>query len=395
MKKVLILIIMLLLIFLITSNNNKEENNNRKFKKTEKRAIYISYIELTEYVKNNNVNISKKNIDEMIENISKSKFNMIILQVRSFSDAIYPSKYYPWSSVVSSSEGISPGYDILEYFVKKSHEKNIQLHAWINPYRIRNSNNINDISDSNKAKAWLNTNNVKVTDKGIYYNPASSDVVNLIINGVKELVNNYDIDGIHIDDYFYTCDDIDIDNYNEYKKSNNISLKDYRLMVVNNLIEKIHRITKKKNILFGISPEGNVENDYNKNYADVYRWGESDKYVDYLMPQLYYGFYNENKPYYKTLKEWEEIVKNSNVKILPALSLYKSGNKDSFAVSGENEWIENDNILMRQIITARHINNYDGFAIFRYDSMFSSKLSNDVMANEVKNIKKIIKNSKV
>lgn len=390
MKKLILIIIIFFLLVVFYTPNIKENDTRKKEENNELRAIFISYIELQKYIKNKDTNSIKENIDKMINNIKDNNFNMIILQVRSFSDAIYKSDYYPWSKVVSSSEGIDPGIDVLSYFIEKSHSKNIELHAWINPYRIRTTNDTSDISKDNVAYKWLNTNNVKVSDNGIYYNPASNEVINLIVNGVDELVNNYDIDGIHLDDYFYTVDDIDLDNYNDYKKTHNISLSDYRLLVVNNLIKKIHKITKKKNILFGISPDGNIDNNYNKNYADVYKWGSSNTYVDYLMPQLYYGFYNEVKPFYNTLKEWNEVVKNSNVKIIPALSLYKCGIKDVYAKSGENEWIENDDIIMRQIITSRHLDNYIGFSIFRYDYMFGENESTQAVVNEIKNIKKVM-----
>ena len=387
MKKLFLIIIMLFIILFIS---NKPVKVVKKEHIDEKRAIYVSYIELEKYIKKSESD-SKYNINKMIESIKNNEFNMILLQVRSFSDSIYPSKYFPWSLKVSNEEGISPGYDILDYFIKKAHKNKIEIHAWINPYRIRNNNDTSNISKNSIAYTWLNTNNIEVSDKGIYYNPASNEVIDLIVNGVKELVNNYDIDGIHLDDYFYNSETIDLNNYNEYKVNHNISLKDYRLMKVNELIEKIHKITKNKGILFGIAPDANIDNNYNKNYADVYKWGSSNKYVDYLMPQLYYGFYNEVKPFYKTIKEWNDVVKNSNVKLIPALSLYKSGNIDEFAKSGRDEWINNDNILMRQIIVTRNIKKCIGFSIFRYDSMFNSNLTDKTVINEINNIKMIIK----
>lgn len=386
MKKLLFIIIIFFSLIFIS----KENSNRKTEKKEEKRGIFVSYIELKKYIKDKDNKTSKENINKIIKNIKDSKFNMIILQVRSFSDSIYQSNYFPWSEVISSKEGIYPGYDILNYFIEQAHFNKIELHAWINPYRIRNNSDIDSITKDNPAYKWLNTNNVYIDDKGIYYNPASRKVEDLILNGIKELVNNYDIDGIHFDDYFYPSNDIDNYNYNEYIKNNNISLRDYRLMIINSLIKKTHKITKEKNILFGISPEGNIENNYNINYADVYTWGSEYGYVDYLMPQIYYGFTNEIKPFYNVLNEWDNLIKLNNIKLIPALSLYKSGEKDIYAKSGENEWIENDNILMKQILISRNKNNYDGFSIFRYDYMYSEDEKSINVINEVKNIKKII-----
>lgn len=398
MKKYLIVIIIFFSIFLIYNNTNNNEIKKESIDKEkieEKKAIFISYIELQKYIGNKDSKTSRKNIDKIINNLDKSNFNMIILQVRSFADAIYKSKYYPYSSGVLNNNGSIPDYDILKYFIDKSHNKNIELHAWINPYRIRNDNNIDKIDKNSITYKWLNTNNISITDKGIFFNPASSEVQKLITDGIEELINNYKIDGIHFDDYFYQSDDIDIKNYNEYIKNNNISKEDYHLQMVNDLVKKVYKVTKKNKILFGISPEGNINNNYTKNYADVKRWASSNEYVDYLMPQIYYGFNNEAQPFYDVINTWNNLTKKSNIKIMPALALYKSGEKDKYAKSGEDEWIENDNILMRQILISRNITSYKGFAIFRYDSMFSEDITSKTVLNEIKNIKSITKEKEI
>lgn len=395
MKKYLLLIVVFFLVLLLIFYMipNKEQNTRKKEEQTpEKKAIFFSYIELGKYLKGKDVEEGKKSIDQIIDHLSDFHFNMLILQVRSFSDAIYESKIYPWSSVVSTEEGISPGYDILEYFIKKAHDKNIEVHAWINPYRIRNTNDSSTISPKNKAYEWLNTNHVKRTEKGIYYNPASSEVQELILEGIEELVNHYDIDGIHFDDYFYPDPNIDMENYQEYiKNHDHISLDQYHLLMVNQLIKKVHDITKKNHILFGISPEGNIENNYSSNFADVYLWAKTDLYVDYLMPQIYYGFYNESQPFYDVVKKWNEMVSDSDVKIIPALAFYKTGLEDPYAKSGSNEWIENNNMIMRQILISRNMPHYDGFAIFRYDSIFDKENLSENTMMEIKNLKKIMK----
>lgn len=395
MKKYFFLIIFFFSILSVISIAIKSSQDIKSEKKDiteEKRAIFLSYIELQDYMKGKEKEDSKKNIDMIIENLSNFNFNMLILQVRSFSDAIYESKIYPWSSVVSDEEGISPGYDILEYFIKKAHEKEIEVHAWINPYRIRNTKDISTISKKNKAYEWLNTNHVKITEKGIYYNPASLEVQKFILDGIEELASNYNIDGIHFDDYFYPDPNIDIENYQEYLKSNDsIPLDHYHLLMVNKLIENVHKITQKYHILFGISPEGNIDNNYSSNFADVYEWGKSNSYLDYLMPQIYYGFYNEAQPFYDVVRKWNNIVENSNVKILPALAFYKTGMEDPYAKGGSQEWIENNNMIMRQILVSRNMSHYDGFAIFRYHSIFNPDSKTENTMKEIKNLKKIMK----
>lgn len=393
-KKILVIILLVMVLFLQTEPKKeviKEEKQEEKIE--EKRAIYISYIELQNYIKDKSVEEAKKNIDKMIHNIDDFHFNMIILQVRSFSDAIYESKYFPWCLCVTNNPNVSPGFDVLEYFIEKSHRKNIELHAWINPYRISNQTDTSTLSKDSYAFKFLESGDAKVIDNGIFYNPASSKVQKLIVDGVTEIVENYQVDGIHFDDYFYPSVEIDSSFYNDYLKTHkDISVSDYHLMNVNTLVEKVHEVTKKNNVLFGIAPEGNIENNYAKTSADVYLWGSSDLYVDYLMPQIYYGFENETKPFYDVLTAWNQVVSKSNVKLLPALAFYKINTEDKYAKSGINEWIENDDIIMRQVLLSRNTSHYDGFSIFRYDSLFLEGQTEEVMNNEIKNLKKIIPN---
>ncbi len=395
MIKRIFLVVMLFFILLLQLEPKKEIRKESKKEEQiqEKRAIYISYIELQKYIKGKNVSDAKKSIDNMIQNIADFHFNMILLQVRSFSDAIYESKFFPWCRCVTTDSNAPPGFDILDYFIKKSHSKNIELHAWVNPYRISNKTDTSLLSKDSYAYRFLESGDAKVIDNGIFYNPASSKVQKLIVDGIIEIVENYKVDGIHFDDYFYPSVEIDSSFYNDYLKTHkDISVSDYHIMNVNNLVEKVHEVTKKYHVLFGIAPEGNIDNNYTKNSADVYLWGSSDLYVDYLMPQIYYGFENETKPFYEVLTTWEELVSKSNVKLLPALAFYKINTEDRYAKSGIHEWMEHDDIIMRQVLLSRNTNHYDGFSIFRYDNLFSDVEVEDVMKNEIKNLKKIISN---
>lgn len=391
MKKYIFVILVLFTMLILFKNNDKElEKNNTRKSTTEKRGIFISYIDLEKYVKDSSEEYYKKNIDNMIKNIKDFNFNMIILQVRAFSDAIYESKYFPWSSSVTS-DNKPLSFDVLKYFIDKSHENGIELHAWINPYRISNVSDRSKIEKNTYAYKYLESGDASVIDEGIYYNPASKKSQKLILDGIEEILKKYDVDGIHFDDYFYPNLEIDSSFYNDYLKNHkDISVSEFHLMNVNNLIKKTHKLTKKHNVLFGVSPEGNIENNYNKNGADVRLWGSSDEYVDYLMPQIYYGFQNEVQPFYDVLNEWSEIVEESNVKILPALAFYKVGQKDVYAKEGVDEWVNGGDIIMRQVLLSRNVGNYDGFAIFRYDNIFSLDKKEEVTLSEIKNLKKIL-----
>ena len=355
----------------------------------ETRGVFISYIEYEKYFRYKSNNEIEDKIEEIINNLDKYKINTIYLQVRMFSDSIYNSKIFPFTDSIANYQGEDRGIDILSLFIKYAKEKNIKIYAWINPYRISSNTDTTQISQSNPAYQYLNTNHVKVIDnKGIYYNPASSIVKNLIISGIVEIVNNYDIKGIIFDDYFYPDDTIDLDNYKEVE--NTISIKDYRLSQVNELVSRIYKTIKaiNKNVEFGISPDANIDNDYNMHYADVKKWLSEDGYIDFIMPQVYYGFNNEVKPYIKTLNEWSSLIKN-NVKLIVALSFHKCGIEDIYAKSGKNEWMESTDIIKKEIEYARGIDNYSGYSLFRYDYLVDYK--NDNMKSEVENYLELTK----
>ena len=401
MKKIILIsIIFFILSFFVmeykqksTKSNNLEHKAVFKSNDDEIRSMFISYIDYSKLLKNKDIDTKKHNIDDIVNHLYDEKFNTIILQVRSFSDAIYYSKTFPSSSTVVNNEGDELDLDILKYFIKKAHDKNILLYAWINPYRIRNTTDINTITNNNPAYKWLNTNNVHIIeDKGIFYNPASSEVQDLIIKGIEEVID-YHPDGILFDDYFYPSDNIDKINYQEYLSNNkNISLEQYHLLMVNNLIKRVYSTIKNKdnNIVFGISPEGNIDNNYSRNYADVKKWVQKEGYIDFIMPQVYYGFSNGVVPFIDTIDEWNSLITNK-VSLIPALALYKVGEVDNYAKEGKNEWVENDDIIKRQIEYCRNLSKYKGYSIYRYDYYFNSSSYNKTVLQEINNIKSIVK----
>ena len=352
------------------------------------KGVFISYIELQEYIKKDTEEESKTNIRKMIENIKQLKINTIILQVRANCDAIYDSEIFPYSIYVSQEEGKKP-YDILKYFLEESHKSNIKVIAWINPYRIRTTENTKTITEKSPAYQYLNTDMIYIKN-GIYWNPSKQEVEDMVISGVKEVLN-YKVDGVLFDDYFYPDNNIDIKDYELIKDKENITIEEYHLRVINQMIEKVHKECQKKHIKFGVSPDGNIENNYQKNYADVKKWLSSETYIDFIMPQIYYGFYNSTKAYSKVIKEWESLLETDKIDLLIALAFYKVGKEDLYAKEGRKEWIENDDIIMREVLLSRNLKNYKGFSLFRYDSIFKEEEYTLTSRFELENLKKIIK----
>ena len=386
MKKVIFLMIVILLGALyLNYDGDTKKSDNVPTSDSSMKGVFVSYIDYAS-LKGKEVKEQKNIINEMVNNVSYFGFNTVILQVRAFSDAIYDSSYFPLSSVMAYDEqGVL--FDVLSYFIERCNNKDILVYAWINPYRISNDGDKSKISKDASYYKWLDTNKIGVYDNGIYFNPADSDVLELILNGVSEIVKNYKVAGVLYDDYFYPNDVIDMENYENYKGE--LSLNSYRVNNINNLLKESYLRVKSinKDILFGISPSGNVENNLNYEYLDIENVLK-DKYLDFIMPQLYYGFNNQNKPYMKVLKEWSGLNVNK-IDLYVALSLYKSGMVDTYAGSGKDEWVSNSDIIKRQVLSSSIVNDYSGFVIFRYEYLFEV-FDNDNLVSEVNGLQKIM-----
>ena len=182
----------------------------------------------------------KRKFKNIANKAKEKKFNTLIVQVRPFSDALYESSYYPYSHIISGAQGKNPGYDPLKYMCAYSHKLGLKIHAWINPYRVRSTSDLK-LSANNPYKNNKNLG-VKVDD-GIYYNPALSGVRKLIENGIKEIINNYDVDGIQFDDYFYPTSKKSFDE-EQYKMSDMIRqfpLKTGELQMLIFLLQNVTR----------------------------------------------------------------------------------------------------------------------------------------------------------
>jgi len=389
MKKIFVFFILFISFLFVNALviNNKDTRVSQE--DLEIKGVYISYLEYLSYFQGNAIEINKAYINKMLDNVSSLNFNTIFLHVSPFSDSIYKSKIFPYSYTLTGVEGKNPGMDYLEYFIKEAKKRNIDIHAWINPYRISSIGDISKLSKTNPAYELLNTDVVAVSNDGIYYNPSSPKTIDLILKQVYEIITNYDVAGIHFDDYFYVNQEIDKNNYEKFfEKNNNITLTDYRLMVVNTMIKGVYKLIKdyNPNIIFSISPDGNINNNYDLHYADVKTWLSEDGYVDIIMPQVYYGFDNQYKPFKETIDEWNSLIKN-DVKIVPILAFYKVGNVDNNAGSGKYEWTLYDDIIKRQINYSKNLSNYYGYGLFRYEFLFNEKLSNEKTKIELNNLK--------
>jgi uncharacterized lipoprotein YddW (UPF0748 family) len=254
---------------------------------------------------------------------------------------------------------------------------NLRIEAWINPYRIRATNTGKPISPQNPASGYINSGSDAVIryNNGTYYNPASKTAQDLITAGVIEILQNYDVDGIHFDDYFYPTTSADFDKtyYNNYQRTGGkLDLAQWRRENVNILIRKVYAAVKKQkpDAIFGISPQARFENNYNAQFADVEKWVKNKGYIDYVCPQIYFGFDHETVPYAQLLKQWGSLTQGTAVDLYIGLAAYKCGVTDNGAKSGSNEWVASSSMLKRMVDLSRKEENYKGFMIYRYASFF-------------------------
>ena len=396
----IVLIIIISAAFYSCKNDNIiTENKNGNRNETDiVYAVWLNYNELSMINEADKSEQAFRNkATGILENCADNGINRIFVQVRPFCDAFYKSDVFPSTVYLSGLQGEYIGYDALEIICDIARQYNIEIDAWINPYRVSFNTDCSTLSADNPAAIWIEQGRsdiVKVTDNGIYFNPSSYQAQKLVLDGVREIIENYPVSGIHIDDYFYPTTDEGFDSaeYNDYiKNGGKLSLDDWRRDNVNSLIEQIYNTVHSYNekLIFSVSPCGDVEKNYENYYADVALWMSENGYCDMIIPQLYYGFENENKPFTKTLDRWLSLKRDENVKLLAGLAFYKYGSEDSFAGSGRNEWLKSDDIISRQIRYILSIEGVNGFSLYSFSYLFPEN-NDEICKKELQIIKSVL-----
>lgn len=358
------------------------------------KAMWISYLEFE------NIDFSSEqsfvnDITKIFNNCKEMGLNTVIVQVRPFGDALYNSKIFPTSHIITGKQGDELKYDPLEKMVSIAHSNGLRIEAWVNPYRVKlSSNKPSNLADNNPAN---DESLVFEVNGGVYYNPALSKVQDLVVSGVEEIVKNYDVDGIHLDDYFYPTTDLSIDKPYYEMVNSNISQEDWRRENVNTLVKKIYSAIKKidSTVTFGISPQGNNDNNYNMQYSDVNLWLKESGYVDYIMPQLYWGFNyltssgRTDYQFENLSKQWEAYPRADSVKLYIGLGAYRIGAGDGGS-NDQSEWESGEN-LAKQVQMLNSIDGISGFALYRYDNLFNNGEYSQLAQKEVESLKNTLK----
>jgi len=327
----------------------------------------------------------KKQADEIINNCAKMGINNIFLQVRPSCDAFYKSDIFPTSKYLTGAQGKKPDndFDCLKYWVEKCHENNIALHAWINPYRItKEKESLESLSDSNPAK--IHPEWVVKHQNNLYFDPGIPEVRQLVIDGIVEIIQQYDVDGIHFDDYFYPeegkeafNDDATFAAYGQGYSSKAAFRRDS----VDKLISESMAAVKKADgsVVFGVSPSGIWANKktmsegsntsgseaYTRLYADTRKWGK-EGWIDYIIPQIYWEIGHPKANYATLVDWWSKQLEGSTTKLYIGLADYKTDSENSWKGDAGVE------ILRQEIELNKEYSNIKGEVHYNYSCLFKN-----------------------
>lgn len=405
MKKLIIFFVLIIILFFFYFSFQKESNKktisetttasvttpNPEIKENKIYAVWLTYSEIGTLVKGKSEEEYRKSLETVFDNLSESKINTVFYQCRAFCDSFYNSDIFPVSKYITANAQ-KPTYDPFEIFLQKAEEYGISVHCWINPYRISYNSDFENLPKNSPARALYkdDKDTLIICEEGIFLNPAHNESRKLVLSGIREILEKYQVSGIHFDDYFYHESNSINDKalYEQYKeKGGKLSLNDWRRENVNVLISSVYSLVKatNTNMIFSISPSADIEKCKNVFYGDVEKWCREEGFVDFLIPQIYYGFENGKMPFTQVAQEWEKLSKEGSVKLICGLAAYKCGKQDSFAGTGENEWSENVNILSRQYEQVQKTQLWQGFALFSYSYCFGDNM-NQISKKEIRSL---------
>ena len=341
------------------------------------RAVWVSYLDWAQ-LDFSTEETFRAGAAQLLDNCAGLGLNTVLAQVRPFGDALYRSSLFPWSHLCTGVQGQDPGFDPLDVFLTEAHSRGISVEAWVNPYRLRSSAamppNLAESGLANTHPEWVCT-----VGDGLYLNPAEPAAADYVVRGVAELVQNYAVDGIHFDDYFYPTTDESIDAA-QFAASGKGDLAAWRRENVTALVAAVHHTVKAADptLRFGISPQGNPDNDVNQQYSDVTAWlaaGGKEAVIDYLCPQVYWGYGftlqsgSTRFAFENIVPVWLSYPRAEGVALYFGLGAYRVGVGDGGANPDSVSGWSTGSALAAQVDDLRG-QNAGGWALYRYGSLF-------------------------
>ncbi len=356
------------------------------------RAVWISYIEIAAHLSGRDETRFAAEFGKMLDNCESLGINTVYVHVRSHGDAYFYSELFPFTRQLTGTPDKRTAYDPLKVMVREAHEHGISFHAWINPLRLCANSEIMNVSEKYPVGKWYRgaeNGTYIVNCNGTWFlNPAYDAVRQLIGDNVREIVSGYDVDGVHIDDYFYPTTAESFDSA-AFAASGSSSLKAFRTANINAMVKEMFTAAHEcGTAIFGAAPQGSDPNNLDVLFADTAAWCKGG-YIDYFTPQIYYGFNNQLMPYKTVVDHWLTKVQGTSTKLIVGLSVYKCGNEDKWAGTGKTEWQNSSDILKRQVEYA-NLKNCSGVALYSYDYLFSADRRTAAMQTEINNMKPLL-----
>lgn len=349
------------------------------------KAMWLSQHDLTGIYLDGNAQRSETDFTcrmaQVLDNVKAQGFNTVFLQVRPNADSMYPSRHYPMSAYVVGQLGEQEQYDPVAIIVRQAHEREISIHAWINPMRGMTEEEIQLVGQEFPIRRWYDDPHLRgryiVLVNGRWYlNPAYGEVVDLICAGAEEALSLYDFDGLHMDDYFYPTNEpfFDADAYAGYQATGGtMNLADFRRNTLSGLVYRLYEVMRKSGAgrIFGISPAGNVDTVFNTQYADVYLWCEVGGYIDYICPQVYFGMEHGSHDFVKVCNTYQDMIQTDTVELVVGMTFGKAfSGEDQWAGIGQDEWKNHKDVLTRCLQSTLDLENCRGVAVFCYQYFY-------------------------
>ena len=334
------------------------------------RAVWVSYLEWQQ-VDFSSADAFSRDIGALLDNIAGLGATVVLAQVRPFGDALYPSALFPFSHLCTGTQGQDPGFDPLALLVEAAHARGLELEAWINPYRLQ-AGGVPALCD--ESPAVQHPDWVKATDSGLYLDPANPDVRQYIADGIDELCRNYAVDGIHLDDYFYPTTSAAFDAADYAAAGTTLSLADWRRQNVNALLALCHQVTQGCGVRLGVAPLADLTLCRDGQYSDAAHWLAEGGYVDYLMPQLYWGQSyaldgDDAHSLGRLAAQWAALPRAPEVALYGGLGAYRIGDGDG-GDAGAAEW-QTGHALADQLAVLDSLG-FAGAGLYRYASLWEN-----------------------
>ena len=353
---------------------------------TDWKAIWLSQFDLQSIYTSGTAQRSeadfRQRMTKVLDNVKSDGFNTVVLQLRPNADSIYPSDVYPPSKYAAGSYAGTFTYDPVTIIIELCKERGLSVHGWINPMRGMTDAEIKQVDDKYLIKQWYNDTTKKndyIVKNGNnwYLNIAHPEVRKLICDGAAEILERYDVDGIHMDDYFYPTTDaaFDAKAYAAYKTGGGtLDLASWRKDSLSTLVAELYATVKTHDLraLFGISPAGNINTVMNNHYADVVTWCGNPGYIDYICPQVYFGFEHASWAFDKTCGIWQDIIKTDYVSLIVGVTFGKalSGVDNYAGAAGKDEWTRHKDIMVRSLKHTETLQECVGITVFCYQYLW-------------------------